>query len=84
MREAKGKDGSIKYDSATGADGYRWLEAEEVQLLGKEDKIDKSYYNKLVDDAVDSIRQYGDFDWFVSDEPYISPLLPETEIDLPF
>ena len=84
VREAKGKDGSIKYDSATGADGYRWLEAEEVQLLGKEDEIDKSYYNKLVDDAVDSIRQYGDFDWFVSDEPYISPLLPETEIDLPF
>ena len=39
-----------------------------VQELGKEDDIDKSYYNKLVDDAVQAISQYGDFEQFVSDD----------------
>ena len=33
--------------------------------------IDKSFYEKLVNDAVDTISMYGDFEWFVSDDPYI-------------
>lgn len=69
LREAKDKDGNLKYSSATGAKGYRWMESEMVKELGKENDIDRSYYNKLVDDAVDSISQYGDFEWFVSDDP---------------
>lgn len=60
-----------KYDSANGAKGYRWMEAEMVKELGKEDDIDRSYYVKLVDDAVEAISQFGDFEWFVSDDPYI-------------
>lgn len=60
-----------KYNAATGTTGYRWLESAMVKELGKEDDIDKSYYIKLVDDAVDAISQYGDFEWFVSDDPYI-------------
>lgn len=36
-----------------------------------EDIIDRSYYNKLVDDAVEAISKYGDYEWFVSDDPYI-------------
>ena len=60
--------GPNKYASATGAKGYRWLEAEMVKTLGKEDDIDTSYYIKLVDDAVDAISKYGDFEWFVSDD----------------
>ena len=71
MREGTDKDGNLKYFSATGAKGYRWLEAEMIKELGKEDAIDKSYYNKLVDNAVESISKYGDFEWFVSDDPYI-------------
>ena len=75
LREGKDKEGNIKYSSATGAKGYRWLESETVKNLGKEDDIDISYYRKLVDDAIDSISQYGDFEQFVSDdipeEPYI-------------
>ncbi len=63
MREQDGK-----YYSATGAKGFRWLESEMVRNIC-EDKIDKSYYNKLVDEAVDTISQYGDFEWFVSDDP---------------
>lgn len=59
------KDG--KYYSATGSKGYRWLESEMVRGTN-EQYIDRSYYNKLVDDAVDAISKYGDFEWFVSDD----------------
>lgn len=72
-RESKDKEGNVKYDSATGAKGYRWLEAEMVSLLDKEADIDRSYYDKLVDDAVDAIAEHGDFEWFVSDDPYVGP-----------
>ena len=70
LREGKDKDGNVKYSSATGAKGYRWLESEMVRELHKEDSIDRSYYNKLVDAAVETISKYGDFEMFVSDEPY--------------
>lgn len=73
LRIGTDKDGEVKYSSATGAKGYRWLESEMVRELGKQDDIDRSYYNKLVDDAVENISQYGDFEWFVSDDPYTGP-----------
>lgn len=69
MRE---KDG--KYYAATGSKGYRWLESEMVRELDKEADIDHGYYDKLVDDAVKTISEYGDFEWFVSDDPYIKAL----------
>ena len=75
LREGKDKEGNIKYSSATGAKGYRWLESEMVKELGKEKDIDRSYYDKLVDEAIETISQYGDFEWFVSedssDDPYV-------------
>ena len=61
------KDG--KYNAAAGTTGYRWLESEMMMAPGNEENIDRSYYNKLVDDAVETISQYGDFEWFVSDDP---------------
>ena len=67
LREGKDKEGNIKYSSATGAKGYRWLESETVKKYEKEHDIDKSYYNKLVDAAIETISQYGDFEWFTSD-----------------
>jgi hypothetical protein len=72
VREAKDKNGLTKYDSVTGANGYRWLESEMVKELGKEADIDKSYYEALVNGAVDTISEFGDFEMFVSDEPHIS------------
>lgn len=72
LREGKDKEGNVKYSSATGAKGYRWLEAEKVREYGLADAIDRSYYDKLVDAAVTTISKYGDFEWFVSDDPYIS------------
>lgn len=60
------KDG--KYYAATGSKGYRWLEADMVKVLGKENDIDRSYYDEMVDEAVSTISQYGDFEWFVSND----------------
>ena len=68
MRE---KDG--KYSFATGSKGYRWLESEMVKALGRENDIDRSYYNAMVDEAKSAIDKYCDFEWFASDDPYILP-----------
>ena len=70
VREGTDKEGNVKYSSATGAKDFRWLESETVQILGKEKDIDRSYYDKLVNAAVESISQYGDFERFVAEEPY--------------
>ena len=83
LRIGKDKDGNDKYGAATGTKGYRWLEAELVYSFNKRNDIDYSYFNKLVDDAVESISQYGDFDWFASDEPYEGSLL-QIENTMPF
>ena len=65
------KTGEKKYDAATGTKGYRWLESEMVKELGKEDDIDRGYYDALVDAAATDISAFGDLEWFVSDDPYI-------------
>ena len=67
VRENRDKEGNVKYDAATGTKGYRWLESEMVRTFGKEDDIDRSYYNKLVDEAVDELGKYGDVSWFIED-----------------
>ena len=54
-----------EYYAATGTKGYRWLESEVVETLGKENDIDMGYFRKLVDDAVDHINEFGDFHDFV-------------------
>lgn len=64
VKEAKKKDGAIGYDSVTGCKGFRWLEAETVRGV-KENDIDMSYYNALVDKAIETIGKYGDFEIFV-------------------
>lgn len=79
VRESKDKDGNIKYASATGAKGYRWLESEMVKDMGKQDDIDRSYYDRLVDEAAATIDQYGDVEWFVSDDPYPDDSRPPWE-----
>lgn len=62
-----------KFVSAAGAKGYRWLESETVKLLEKEDDIDRSYYNRLVDEAVETISKYGDFEQFVAEDDEFAP-----------
>lgn len=65
VREAKDKNGNIKYDTAVGAKGFRWMESETVKSLEKYNEIDKTYYTKLVDAAADEISKYGDLEWFI-------------------
>ena len=62
-----------KYYAAAGTTGYRWIEAENMLSSSNMDNIDESYYRKLVDDAVDVISNYVDFEWFASDDPYVGP-----------
>lgn len=77
LREATDKKtGEKSYAAATGAKGYRWLESEMVKQLEKEDGIDRSYYDAMIDDAIHDISQYGDFEWFVSEDPYVKDDTP--------
>ena len=64
-------------------------------ISGNDGIVDRSYYNKLVNDAIESISKYGDYEWFISEDPYIpkeKPLpdfmnIPEgtdEEVELPW
>ena len=77
MRQTENKKtGEKGYAAATGSKGFRWLESEMVRELGKENGIDRSYYNNLVDEAINSLSTYGDFERFVADEPFVSDNTP--------
>ena len=78
VREQEGK-----YYAATGTTGYRWLESDVMLNGGNDEFIDRSFYDKLVDDAVEAVSKYGDFEWFVSDDPYTSPPRLETFMNIP-
>ena len=70
MRE---KDG--KYYAVGGTSGYRWLEAETTHDR-LENLVDMRYFQELDDAAIDAIREYGDFEDFVSDNPCSTGGLP--------
>lgn len=92
VRDAKDANGNTKYDSVVGTNGYRWLESEAVKLLGKEDDVDKSYFRAQVDAVIygsgtgknrkPGISDFGDFERFVADEPYETPIDP-AELQFP-
>ena len=75
------KDGSVGYYSVTGSKGFKWLESEEVIDKGMQDCTDESYYTRLVDNAIDSINTFGDYEWFVSEDPYKNPPLVDGHPD---
>lgn len=62
MRE---KDG--KFYAANGSKGYLWMEADMVKTLSHEKDIDLGYFRKLVDEAIDDISSFGNFEEFVSE-----------------
>ena len=75
-----GRNGGILYqvqdgkcNAASGTKGYRWLESEMIRELGRESDIDMSYFEDLVNTSKHNISVFGDFEWLVSDDPYISP-----------
>lgn len=60
-----------KFDSVTGAKGYRWMEAENAKLLGLQEEYSREYFSKLIDDAISSINTFGDFERFIdTSKPY--------------
>ena len=59
MRKTDGK-----YDAVVGTKDQRWLESETVANLKMEDAIDRSYFDRLVDEAIHDISQYGDMEVF--------------------
>ena len=59
MREQDGK-----YYYAANTTGYRWKEAEIVN--GDISQIDIEYFEKLANDAITEISQYGDFNKFIA------------------
>lgn len=78
------------YNAVTGTKGYRWLEAEFVKFSHRENDIDTSYYDNLVDEAIDTLSKFGDVDWLRSDEDVgvmsvaVKPLATEEdEVELP-
>lgn len=87
----EGADGGILYRindnkkyAAPGSTGYRWLESELVKELGKQDSVDTKYYEDLVTNAINDISVYGDYSWFVSDDPYVGPeFIPGEEMSYP-
>ena len=76
------KDG--KAYAAAGTSGYRWLESEKVKALGKEKDIDLSYYDLLVDDAIKTINEFGDYNYFVSDFSEYMHIPEDAPEELPF
>ena len=70
--------------AAAGSTGYRWMESEVVKASKKEDCIDTKYYEDLVTNAIGDICVYGDYTWFVSDDPYVGPdFVPGEEMSYP-
>lgn len=93
VRDSKDPLGNVKYDSVAGASGYRWMESEMVRALGKEDCVDTSYFKALIDAVIygsgsgknrkPGISDFGDFERFVADEPYIMEEEPIISKDFP-
>lgn len=85
LRESGVNDAGEKtYAAVGGSKGYRWLESEMVHELQMEDDIDRSYFDKMADDAADAIAKYGDYEWFVADDagmpPWQKPDMPWDDV----
>lgn len=58
----------IKYSYAPGAKGYRWMETADLESGGNMDKVDISYFDALVDDAIKAIEVYCPYDVLVDED----------------
>ena len=81
--------------AAAGTKGYKWLESEVVKALGKEDEIDISYFDKLLNEAKGSLIAFSKIDDFLdTSKPYVYEMpesgevpfmnQPEVSLELPF
>jgi hypothetical protein len=51
--------------AVTGTKGYFWIEADQAKFLGDKLKIDMSYFEKLANEAEQTIDYFGSFSEFV-------------------
>jgi hypothetical protein len=58
------REGRQVHYAVSGTKGYLWMEAEVAENMD-DLQIDMSYFEKLKDDAVKTIEQFGPFDQFV-------------------
>lgn len=65
-----------RLSAASGTKGYRFLESETIRGTDLEKHINKSYFDKLVDDAIADISKYGDFYSFAADGKDIPWTMP--------
>ena len=54
-----------KYYALAGTKGYRWKEYEIVENLDLWDELDQSYFDKLAQDAIDTLNEFGGYDRLV-------------------
>ena len=55
------------YGFVNGTKGYYWLESDMVKELNKEEYIDRTVYENLVNDAIETIEKYGDSELFIKE-----------------
>jgi DNA polymerase III delta prime subunit len=62
-------DGQMKYYAVSGTKGHLWMEADVAEEVAEKDDdlaVDMTFFEKLKDDAVKAIEQFGSFEEFVS------------------
>ncbi len=55
-----------KRNAASGTKGYEWLESNAVEMCHYEDYICREYYQSKCDEAIEKLKSFGDYEWFVS------------------
>lgn len=61
LREKEGK-----LHAVTGSSGHKWRETESVESSDSWGDVDYTYFNRLAEEAIDEINNFGDFEAFVS------------------
>lgn len=79
VRQGFGGGGLYRIDNgkpfnASGAKGYLWIESDNLPNDGFFDYVDYEFYDKLANEAREDIGAHCDFEWFVSDNEYISDM----------
>lgn len=86
LRFDKDPNGDDKFYAAPGTKGYRWMDSEVVRGYMADSSfdflklLDKSYYDNIISEALESLALYCDTDWFRSDDPYIGCKFEEGHI----
>ena len=85
VREKDGKFYAVAGTKKKDGTPFKWLESEELLEYFKDDwekVVDKSYYEALAMDAVDTISKYGDFESFAGHFVNVYPF--DENVELPF